>query len=401
MPNESQADREPILSLNLPQDRGPKKFYTLQEFETWLNEQRQWWQKIIQGGGQSLEAYQRWTNFDSSMRGSLGTISDQNSRADQKTQALNQIKANLPQYANGSIPEADSVEGKVISKYLDQNRQLAFGFLGAICEPMVNPHGKDPMYWSGFLLGSLHRVGMLKEAEVDRAHLASVEKEWRESLGKLRDDTFSANQESRSLLADIRNQSEAESAENKKQREAVISSLEKQQKDLTDFFENTKKECNEWQDRFNKDSAFREPIEYWEKKEDEHRRASRAWGAAWLVAGVGSVALILWIVSPYLKPDTKIDYQHGALILLLSGFAIWLMRILTRMFLSNVHQQSDAAQRKTMVQTYLALWAAQKVKDENQAIILEAMFRPVTMGVVKEDETPSHPFSITKLFADR
>jgi hypothetical protein len=400
MPSENQANAEPILSFNLPQDRGPNNFYTQQEFETWLNQQRQWWQTFVQAG-QSPDVYQRWSNLDSSMRGSLGAISGQNSRPDQKEQALNQIKANLAQYANGSIPESDSVEGKIASKYLDQNRQLAFGFLGAITEPTVSPQGRDAMYWSGFLLGSLHRVGMLKETGVDGAHLASVEKEWRESLGKLRDDTSSANQESQSLLGDIRNQSETESAENKKQREAVISSFEKLQKDLTDFCENTKKECNEWQDRFNKDSAFREPIEYWEKKEDEHRRASRAWGAAWLFAGVGSVALILWIVSPYLKPDTKIDYQHGALILLLSGFAIWLMRILTRMFLSNVHQQSDAAQRKTMVQTYLALWAAQKVKDENQAIILEAMFRPVTMGVVKEDETPSHPFSITKLFADR
>jgi Family of unknown function (DUF6161) len=390
MPNETQANTEPILSFNLPQDRGPKKFYTVQEFETWLNEQRQWWQKIIQPGAQSTEAYQRWSNFDSSTRGSLGTISGQNSRPEQKTQALNQIKANVAQYTNGSILESDSVEGKIVGKYREQNPQLAFGFLGAISEPMANPQNRDAMYWSGFLLGSLHRVGMLKEAGVDRDHLASVEKEWRETLGKLRDDSFSANQESRSLLGDIRNQSESESAENKKQ-----------QKDLTDFCENTKKECNEWQDRFNKDSAFREPIEYWEKKEDEHRRASRVWGVAWLFAGVGSVASILRIVSPYLKPDAKIDYQHGALVLLLSGFAIWLMRILTRMFLSNVHQQSDAAQRKTMVQTYLALWAAQKVKDENQAIILEAMFRPVTMGVVKEDETPSHPFSITKLFADK
>jgi hypothetical protein len=62
------------------------------------------------------------------------------------------------------------------------------------------------------------------------------------------------------------------------------------------------------------------------------------------------------------------------------------------MFLSSVHQHSDARQRKTMVETYIALEAEGKLTDEQRTMITEAMFRPVTTGVVKKDETPSHPF---------
>jgi hypothetical protein len=56
-------------------------------------------------------------------------------------------------------------------------------------------------------------------------------------------------------------------------------------------------------------------------------------------------------------------------------------------------RRCGAEQRKTMAETYLALESEAKLTEEQRTMIIEAMFRPVTMGVVKEDETPSHPFS--------
>ena len=52
----------------------------------------------------------------------------------------------------------------------------------------------------------------------------------------------------------------------------------------------------------------------------------------------------------------------------------------------------------TMIETYLALEEEGKLTEEQRTMIIEAMFRPVTMGVVKEDETPCHPFAfVSKL----
>ncbi len=51
-----------------------------------------------------------------------------------------------------------------------------------------------------------------------------------------------------------------------------------------------------------------------------------------------------------------------------------------------------------MIETYLALEEEGKLTEEQRTMIIEAMFRPVTMGVVKEDETPCHPFAfVSKL----
>jgi hypothetical protein len=52
--------------------------------------------------------------------------------------------------------------------------------------PNIGLQNRPIAMWSGFLLGSLYRVGMLKEAKVDQDYLTSVEKDWRERLEKLR-----------------------------------------------------------------------------------------------------------------------------------------------------------------------------------------------------------------------
>jgi Family of unknown function (DUF6161) len=71
---------------------------------------------------------------------------------------------------------------------------------------------------------------------------------------------------------------------------------------------------------------------------------------------------------------------------------LFVLSIFNRMFLSNIHLQSDAAQRATMTEVYVAFEKeGRAMPNLDRAFILEAMFRPVTMGVVKEDATPPHP----------
>jgi Family of unknown function (DUF6161) len=392
-------ESEPFLTFDLPKGRGAKSFETLEEFETWFSNQSRWWQKLGGQQSQNQEAYNRWSNLEAFFRQQLSTLKNPNIQPDQKRQAINGIRSNLSQnYTPGYMPEADSDEGQIISRYQQQAPNLAYGFLASISAPTLSLQGKDPMFWSGFLLGGLHRVGMLKDTEVDFNHLGSVEKEWRDRLQALHADTSLANRDSQSFLEEIQREKKAQAEDTQKQRETVADELRQQKEDLLAFCKKTEDECKQWQDSFNRDLAFRAPVTYWKKKAKVHGIASIVWGVVWLVVGFSSVGGILQVIRPFLAPDTKIDYQHGALILLLSGFAIWLMRILTRMFLSNVHQSSDASQRKTMVETYLALEEEGKLTEEQRTMIIEAMFRPVTMGVVKEDETPSHPFAfVSKL----
>jgi hypothetical protein len=80
-----------------------------------------------------------------------------------------------------------------------------------------------------------------------------------------------------------------------------------------------------------------------------------------------------------------------AIIGLVSVLGVWAVRLLVRLFLSNSHLATDADERVTLVKTYLALMEADKLPfDDDKKLILEALFRPASDGMVKEETLP-HP----------
>ena len=59
-----------------------------------------------------------------------------------------------------------------------------------------------------------------------------------------------------------------------------------------------------------------------------------------------------------------------------------------RLFLSNVHLHTDAKERVTMVQTYLALLRRGKITKDDERLILQTLFRPTSTGIMKDDGVP-------------
>lgn len=66
----------------------------------------------------------------------------------------------------------------------------------------------------------------------------------------------------------------------------------------------------------------------------------------------------------------------------------WGGRILTRIYLGNVHLTNDAAERAVLIETYLALNADGGISPEERELMLRTVFRPSTDGVVRDDAAP-------------
>ena len=59
------------------------------------------------------------------------------------------------------------------------------------------------------------------------------------------------------------------------------------------------------------------------------------------------------------------------------------------LFLSQLHLAADASERMTMVQTYLSLQESGRTfKDEDIRLVLNALFRPTSDGLIKNDALP-------------
>ena len=78
-------------------------------------------------------------------------------------------------------------------------------------------------------------------------------------------------------------------------------------------------------------------------------------------------------------------WEYGFL-LLLTTMVIWLIRIATKITLSNYHLSIDANERVIMIKTYLALIKEASGYDENdKKVILDNIFRPTNFGIIKDE----------------
>jgi len=140
------------------------------------------------------------------------------------------------------------------------------------------------------------------------------------------------------------------------------------------------------------------PVRYWTQKARAHGK-SEFWAvvrlciyfpiALGLLGWAFYEAFSLLLDGNPRKPDTPLPqatyFVVSAALLLVSTFAFWIGRLLTKLYLSEHHLRIDAHERAVMTTTYLALIRSGAASDTERTIILEALFRQSADGIVKDD----------------
>ncbi|WP_332660862.1 DUF6161 domain-containing protein [Brevundimonas sp.] len=140
--------------------------------------------------------------------------------------------------------------------------------------------------------------------------------------------------------------------------------------------------------------ALQAPVEYWNAKATAHRTAERKarirlqWFfpvALILIVGMfaGSAAYLLTVPTTALPPGLYFIASAG--LAAAAGLLFWIGRLLTKLYLSEHHLRHDAEERAVMTTTYLALTAEQAASDTDRQIVLNALFRGTSDGIVKEE----------------
>lgn len=142
--------------------------------------------------------------------------------------------------------------------------------------------------------------------------------------------------------------------------------------------------------------ALRAPATYWGKKHKRHTNwvtALALGGFLWLIIGVFSLHGLAKSVFGLTTIGTVptwfqvISFSLGALVFVL------VLRSLLRLMMSHVHLSLDAAERQTMIVSYLALVRKGSLKEETLEKVLGAIFRPTGDGIVKDEGVPLSVFS--------
>lgn len=140
------------------------------------------------------------------------------------------------------------------------------------------------------------------------------------------------------------------------------------------------------------------PVKYWSDKAAGHKRAAgelRNWVAGFFALMIGGYVLAFAALHQQFAAFLlQFQGSTGALLVvsavfaLLASLPLWIGRLLVKFYLSEHHLATDAKERETMTQTYLALTADGVVDEKDRALILGALFRSTPDGVVKDNAQP-------------
>jgi hypothetical protein len=251
--------------------------------------------------------------------------------------------------------------------------------------------GRDTASWRGFIEGLSEKFGLLPASE--ERHQAA-----KRSMDALLESTAQTLGEKISAYGELhRNYDELATkiadAEARHQTD-FAALIEASQKKHDEAVEAHQVEMKALQKTFSEAMALRAPVDYWNERKSHHERRSKVTGrfafGSMAVLAVGLGVIAYWVLSN-LTPDGKPEAWRVAVIGLVGVLGVWAVRLIVRLFLSNAHLATDANERVTMVKTYLALMEADKLPtDDDKKLILQALFRPASDGMVKDEGLP-HP----------
>lgn len=159
-------------------------------------------------------------------------------------------------------------------------------------------------------------------------------------------------------------------------------------------------QINSVRDTFLQYMQLRAPVEYWNQKSKEHEAAAvklRKNLQAYFVVFILLMALAFGISGNFIinQDDRDVSGSITAIYFILSaGLAVlstigfWIGKLLTKLYLSERHLKTDADERAVMTKTYLALTKENSSTDSERQIILAALFRSISDGIVRDDGPP-------------
>ncbi|MFT3685258.1 MAG: DUF6161 domain-containing protein [Phycisphaerales bacterium] len=154
-------------------------------------------------------------------------------------------------------------------------------------------------------------------------------------------------------------------------------------------------------------------VQYWADRAISHGRWARAWGIIFLAATASAVCLFIEFGARLLPGSVvpvaggansaglpqsgsvswwqTLDLSHVAATAITVTLGIWILRILARLFLSNLHLERDCRDKEIMTKAFLSLRTEGAFKDgKGEDIMLGRLFQSAGTGLGREDANPTH-----------
>lgn len=238
---------------------------------------------------------------------------------------------------------------------------------------------------SGQVSAVLFRKNLNRKVGPDNAAFKTATKTWSRELEGYRVDYEKLKMQFDELTE--RNQNTANNWQTK---------TESMSKDFKGQLEANDVDLDNLKETYESHMTLSAPTHYWKKKLVGHGRNIQTIRKYLNVAVLFSliiVGLAAFTLLPEFYPSDSIPWRNLGLFFLISTVVFWILRLLVKLLLSNIHLHADANERVVMIQTFLSMvrhkGADQGLGKENIAMALTPIFRPSTTGVIKDDSGPT------------
>jgi hypothetical protein len=193
------------------------------------------------------------------------------------------------------------------------------------------------------------------------------------------------------------------------------SSIESAEIKINNAIKEAQSAVDSWTEAHNEQRQLEKPAALWAERAITHSNNSDRW-RSWSI-GVGICGLVLAVLiavytfqwsrplfAAAIIPGTAASAQAsagtlrptfhyeliftGAITLAWLTMYLWAMRLLVRLYTTEQHLAIDASARGAMMEAYLGLIKADAASATDRPIVLQALFRPVQDGMVRDDGPP-------------
>lgn len=394
------AEAEPLFKLDLGENGGLFAPTTLAQATAWIQIEQVFWSWIQN---------RSYGNHDQGIRQAVEQLNPALNHVQQALQYKDsnpqQYQAQVTETANRlsdifiqrKLPHSSTALAKRIEAYRKGAGDLTGSYLAAVFVPPQQGHHFQPQdlaAWRGLIEGLIDRYNLGNAPLKGRKQAAdqSFEQLRTKAETLLGEKTLAYDELHRnydSVAKDI-----ATSADN--QIAHFNTAQDKREADFLKLVDEHKDEMEQLRKTFREEIALRAPADYWETKRKGHVFMSRILGGLTFASIAGaaiSLSLFIHDLLGNTPQGTAPESWKVAMLVLIGLFTVWGVRLLVRMFLSHLHLSTDAAERVVMVRTYLSLLEGDRLSGgEDRQLILQALFRPASDGIVKDEGLPPSVF---------
>lgn len=371
-----------FLELDLKRQGAQLRFPEEAEFRGWLKKEREHWlwledTKLNNEQFNTIRGnyFQPFLKVESLLERMKAPGADQSG-------LLENIRTRLVEaYSSGRLVYSASAEGDYLSKLSDKDPVRAVFALGWLTKHHL-PNLTDRVQVESLLDAELFLRGVEQRADAEIVALSNSKYAWSSALADVHAELAAAKETAAEVGRSLRELREEEARKFR----SLFEEFAIKHQDEINTAESNRVSLT---DTFREHMALREPVRYWKVRRTTAFIVAGVTGVAVIVTGLSS-AVYANNVLRSLWDNPKPPLARLAYIVFVVTLGVWLIRLLVRWLLSNLHTATEASERAVLIQTYLALLADGSItkSDENHRLMLSAVFKNMGSGLGSDDAAP-------------